>query len=159
MDMICVGIKKGELITLERDPIITSEIVEDIAKLLPVLTIDAPPVTQHTLDTIVDNECVTLFIARDNGNNIIGMLCLLMFPLPSGIHARIEDVVVSKKYQGKGVGRALNERAIWFAQQKKVKCIDLTSRSDREAAEFYIKLGFKRRDTGVFRYTYEDNNE
>lgn len=158
MDEICVEIKDRELITIERNPIIFDKHVAEINALLPVLTSKTKPMSIDSLDAIVDNECLTLFLAMNRENKIIGMLSLVMFPLPTGIHARIEDVVVAEEYQGKGVGKVLNQRAVWLANEEGAKYVDLTSHPDRGATEFYIKLGFKQRETGVFRFKLENKN-
>ena len=47
---------------------------------------------------------------------IVGMLTLVTFPLPSGLRARIEDVVVDQDARGQGVGTALTMAAIDQAQ-------------------------------------------
>jgi len=81
------------------------------------------------------------------------MLTLVTFPLPSGLRARIEDVVVDQHVRGQGVGTALTMAAVDLAQQQGARSIDLTSRASRvEANRLYQQLGFQLRDSNVYRY-------
>jgi ribosomal protein S18 acetylase RimI-like enzyme len=104
------------------------------------------------LARIVSHQAITLFIAR-SGGVIVGMLTLVTFPLPSGLRARIEDVVVDQDARGQGVGTALTMAAIDLAQRQGARSIDLTSRASRVAANrLYEQLGFQLRDSNVYRY-------
>jgi ribosomal protein S18 acetylase RimI-like enzyme len=63
-------------------------------------------------------------------------------------------VVVDVSQRGKGVGRELMRFAIDFARLSGAKSIDLTSRPFRIAAnQLYLKMGFEKRETNVYRYT------
>ena len=60
-----------------------------------------------------------VFVLRQNGA-IVGMINLLftISTAEGGFVILLEDLVVNKKYQGKGYGRKLLEHAIDFAKQK-----------------------------------------
>jgi ribosomal protein S18 acetylase RimI-like enzyme len=63
-------------------------------------------------------------------------------------------VVVDQSARGAGVGERLTNAAIDEARERGVRSLDLTSRPSREAANaMYIKLGFGRRDTNLYRLT------
>lgn len=63
-------------------------------------------------------------------------------------HYLIEDVCVSSKFRGMGIGKALMEEAI----KRCDNYITLTSRPERVAAhKLYEKLGFVKRNTDVFK--------
>jgi len=97
-----------------------------------------------------------LLIARDD-ERIVGSLTLVVFPIPTGVRAWIEDVVVDSSVRGKGVGEALNREALRIARNKGAVTVDLTSRPSREAANrLYQRLGFEKRDTNVYRYDLKD---
>ena len=84
---------------------------------------------------------------------VVGSLTLVVFRLPTGVRAWIEDVVVDDSARGHGVGAALNRAAIAHAFERGSRTIDLTSRPAREAANrLYQRLGFVARDTNVYRY-------
>ena len=52
---------------------------------------------------MLGHEGNTVFFARVDGE-IVGMLTLVMVPIPSGLRARIEDVVVDSSARGRGSG-------------------------------------------------------
>lgn len=131
----------------------TPELVDAMNRLIPQLSSSNPPPTEAELATIIGQEACDVIVARD-GNTIVGSLTLVVFPIPTGIRAWIEDVVVDEAARGKGVGEALNTFALQRARERGAKTVDLTSRPSREAANrLYQRLGFVARDTNVYRYT------
>ncbi len=85
--------------------------------------------------------------------DIVGSLTLVVFRIPTGVRAWIEDVVVDESARGHGVGEALNREALRVAREHGAITVDLTSRPSREAANrLYQRLGFTERNTNVYRY-------
>jgi ribosomal protein S18 acetylase RimI-like enzyme len=131
---------------------VTDELVDAAGRLLPQLSKSAAPLGVNDLARIIGHQATTLFIARSQ-DVIVGMLALVTFPLPSGFRARIEDVVVDQDARAQGVGTALTMAAVELAQQQGARSIDLTSRASRVAANrLYQQLGFRLRDSNVYRY-------
>ena len=136
---------------------VTNEVVEAFGRLLPQLSASAQPLDAGALRTIVSAPASTILIARA-GSEIIGTLTLVIFPIPTGVRAWIEDVVVDeaargKQFGGKRVGEALTTEAIEIARQAGARTIDLTTRPSRVAAgRLYERLGFEQRDSRVYRY-------
>jgi len=132
----------------------TPELVEAIARLLPLLSATAPAPPAAALDELVKSPATTLFIARDGESGpIVGTLTLALFRIPSGTRAWIEDVIVSDTVQGRGCGELLTRTAIDAAAAAGARTVDLTSRPRREAANrLYQKMGFQVRETNVYRY-------
>jgi ribosomal protein S18 acetylase RimI-like enzyme len=132
---------------------VTAELVDAVARLLPLLSSSAPPST-GALEEMVTSPATTLFIARDGRSGpIVGTLTLALFRIPSGTRAWIEDVIVSDTVQGRGCGEVLTRAALEAAAAAGARTVDLTSRPRREAANrLYQKLGFKVRETNVYRY-------
>jgi len=98
----------------------------------------------------------TVFLARLSGQ-IVGTLTLIVFRIPTGVRAWIEDVVVEDAARGHGAGHALNRAAIDKAVSQGARTVDLTSRPAREAANrLYQRMGFEPRSTNVYRYTPAD---
>lgn len=88
-----------------------------------------------------------------DSDQIVGMLSLATFTIPTGMRAWIEDVVVDEAARGHGAGAALVEAACAYASELGAKSIDLTSRPSREAANrLYQRCGFALRETNVYRY-------
>jgi ribosomal protein S18 acetylase RimI-like enzyme len=140
-------------VTVEKAQFATAELVVGLNKLLPQLSSNAEPLTSDDVDAMVHSESVTLFTALDEGN-VVGTLTLVVFSIPTGRRAWIEDVVVDEGSRGVGVGRQLTEAAIVEARLRGVRSIDLTSRPSREAANaMYLKLGFGLRETNNYRLT------
>jgi ribosomal protein S18 acetylase RimI-like enzyme len=131
---------------------VTDELVDAAGRLLPQLSSSAAPMDADALARIISYQATTLFVARSE-DAVVGMLTLVTFPLPSGLRARIEDVVVDQDARGQGVGTALTLAALDLAQQQGARSIDLTSRASRTAANrLYQQLGFQLRDSNVYRY-------
>jgi ribosomal protein S18 acetylase RimI-like enzyme len=131
---------------------VTDELAGAAGRLLPQLSSGATPLGPDDLARVISHDGVTLFVARGEGG-IVGMLTLVTFPLPSGLRARIEDVVVDRDARGHGVGTALTMAALELARQQGARTVDLTSRAARVAANrLYQQLGFQPRDSNVYRY-------
>lgn len=128
----------------------TPELVEALNRILPQLSSSAPPLTLEELDEICQND--TVFIARHLGR-VVGSLTLVVFRIPTGMRAWIEDVVVDEAARGLGLGEALNVAAIRRTDELGCKTLDLTSRPSRVAAnKLYQKLGFVLRETNLYRF-------
>ena len=99
------------------------------------------------------NPNTILFAARETDTGVtVGVLTLAFFLIPTGLQARIEDVVVDESGRGKGIGRSLTNAAIDRARAAGAKAVGLTSRPAREAANaLYTSMGFAQRDTNVYR--------
>jgi ribosomal protein S18 acetylase RimI-like enzyme len=138
---------------IERATEATDELAEAFRRLVPQLSRSAAPPTRVELEEVLASGGTNLLVARDETGVIVGTLTLVLFRLPTGIRARIEDVVVDTSARGQGVGEALSREAIRVAAEAGARTVDLTSRPDRAAANrLYRRLGFEPRDTSVLRY-------
>jgi ribosomal protein S18 acetylase RimI-like enzyme len=137
---------------------VTDEIVEAFGRLLPQLSRSARPLDRAAITTIVTGSPgSTVLVARGEDGLITGMLTLVMFRIPTGLRAIIEDVVTDDAARGQGVGTALTNPPPAPPRAAGVRTIDLTSRPSRVAAgRLYEKLGFQVRDTRVYRYAIDD---
>lgn len=134
---------------------VTPEVIEAVTTLTSHLSSSARPPTAEHVAQIVDSAATVLLVARD-GPTIVGMLTLVLFHIPTGVRALIEDVVVDQSARGRGVGESLTRHAIERAKQAGARTIDLTSRPSREAANrLYQRLGFVKRDSNTYRYSLE----
>ncbi len=133
-----------------------SETLDSLSALLSQLSRSAKQLTLQSLTAIVSSDTTTLMVAR-LGDRMVGTLTLVVFPLPTGVRAWIEDVVVDESARGAGVGAALVDAAIDWAREAGARTVDLTSRPTREAANrLYERLGFQRRSTNVYRIELTD---
>lgn len=135
---------------------VDEELVAAFTRLIPQLSRSAPVPTPDLIREIVEAEASTVLIARDLRDNgrIVGMLTLIVFRIPTGVRAWIEDVVVDETVRGRGVGEGLSQEAVRRAVELGARTVELTSRPSREAANrLYQRLGFALRDSNVYRYT------
>ena len=132
---------------------VSDELVAAFARLVPQLSTSAQPPTRSELEEIVSSPAATMLLARDDEGLIIGALTLVIFRTPTGSRAWIEDVVVDEAARGQGAGEALVAEATRLASESGARTVDLTSRPSREAANaLYEKVGFRARESNVYRY-------
>ncbi|HVM55563.1 MAG TPA: GNAT family N-acetyltransferase [Acidimicrobiales bacterium] len=135
---------------------VTPELVEAFARLVPQLSSSSPSPTAEALEAIVTADDTHLLMARDDDGTFVGTTTLVVFRIPTGVRALIEDVVVDSACAGRGISYDLGRAAIDLARRHGAKAVDLTSRPSREAANHvYRKLGFEQRETNVYRKVLE----
>jgi len=124
-----------------------------VNELIPQLSQSASVMNEMQLRRLVESQATKLYFAQEV-DVVLGMLSLVVFSIPTGTKAWVEDVVVAQVARGKGVGMALMNHALAVAKDAGAKSVDLTSRPSREAAnKLYQKLGFTARETNVYRLT------
>lgn len=132
---------------------VTATLVEAMDRLIPQLSSSNPPPSRADLHEIVESEASHLLLAVEEEGTIVGSLTLVVFRIPTGVRAWIEDVVVDETGRGRGIGEALNRHALELARQRGAVTVDLTSRPSREAANrLYQRIGFEARSTNLYRY-------
>jgi ribosomal protein S18 acetylase RimI-like enzyme len=130
----------------------TDEVVEALQRLVPQLSTSSSP-RREDVEAIISSEASRLLVARDAEGQIVGTLTLVIFPIPTGIRAWIEDVIVDEQARGAGIGAALTREALRLARAAGARIVDLTSRPSRDAANaLYQREGFTQRETHVYRY-------
>lgn len=137
----------------------SGDVVDALAMLVPQLSSTAPAPSTGEVGEIADSPATVLLTARlDEGGPVVGSLTLVVFRIPTGLRAWIEDVVVDGSARGRGVGAALTRAALERAREMGCRNVDLTSRPSREAANrMYQRLGFVARETNVYRLTLDDS--
>ena len=126
--------------------------LDAVNHLLPQLSKSSKLINWSTLQKLTNSECTRLYVAKED-DTIFGMLSLVVFSIPTGTKAWIEDVVVDERARGKGAGKELMNHALNVAKELGAKSADLTSRPSREAAnKLYQAIGFEGRETNVYRY-------
>lgn len=135
---------------------INDELFDALTRLLPQLKISSPRLTRDDLSVLLSSDAVTLLTARaDASAPILGVLTLIVYRVPTGVRARIEDVVVDESARGRGVAVELVQRALEIARAKGADGVALTSNPRREAANrLYQKVGFKKWETNVYFYKF-----
>lgn len=137
---------------------VDDDLVAAFARLVPQLTRNHPPPDRAALERLIRSDCATLIVARaDPAAPILGALTLIVYPVPTGLRARIEDVVVDESARGQGIGEALTRHALELARQAGADGVALTSSPRREAANrLYQRIGFKRWETNLYFYEFSE---
>jgi ribosomal protein S18 acetylase RimI-like enzyme len=139
---------------------INADLVAGFERLVPQLSSSNPPPSMEQLAAIVASPATDLIVAYDDDGGLVGSLTLVVFRIPTGLRARIEDVVVDEAARGQGVGEALSLAALDRARALGARTVDLTSRPSRAAANrLYQRLGFEQRETMVYRRRVDDDGD
>ena len=134
---------------------VSDELVQAFQRLMPQLSSSSPAPTRAELEDMLHGGASHLLAAYepDQGGKIVGVLTLVVFRIPTGVRAWIEDVVVDTELRGRGIGEALTRSALDLAGSLGSKTVDLTSRPSREAANrLYQRIGFALRQSNLYRF-------
>ena len=137
---------------------VTDELVNAFDQLIPQLKLTMPPPSRDELERMISSDSCVLLAARypDKGAEISGVLTLIVYRVPTGIRARVEDVVVEESMRGNGIGEALVRHALKMARDVGADGVALTSNPKREAANrLYHRLGFKSWETNLYFYKFK----
>lgn len=141
---------------IERLTRVSDDVVESLGQLMVQLAPDCKPLSGEYLQEIIDLPNIFLFVAKQ-GDQIVGTFSLVLYKIPTGLKASLEDVVVDVSRRGQRIGEKMIEFALEYANtQLEVSKLDLTSSPYRVAANaLYRKLGFELRDTNVYRFEFK----
>lgn len=132
---------------------LTDELFESIERLIPQLTSHRPPTRQELGDLLASPASCLLATRHPEDGPIVGLATLIVYFLPTGARARLEDVVVDETARGLGIGEALTREAIRLAAESGAESLALSSGVKREAANrLYQKMGFERWESNHYRY-------
>ena len=146
------------MIEIEQVTEVSDELVQAFERLVPQLTAFSAPPTRADLEEMLSSRASSLLAARpEPGGPILGVLTLVIFRTPTGLHAWIEDVVVEEGERRRGIGAALAQAGLERAARLGAKTVKLTSRPARESAiRLYQRLGFVRRNTDLYEYKFAE---
>ena len=136
---------------------VTDELVGAFERLIPQLKLSFPALSRHGIEALVSSSSSILIIARypDELSPIVGIITLIVYRVPTGIRARVEDVVVDEATRGKGIGEALVRHALSVAREAGANGVALTTNPRRDAANrLYQRIGFKRWETNIYFYEF-----
>ncbi len=88
---------------------LTDELYEALQHLIPQIGIHKSSPTRQDLSALLKAPGATLLIARepDENGQIVGVLSLTVYRVPTGLRSIVEDVVVDEKMRHRGIGEAL----------------------------------------------------
>ena len=139
-------------IVIERVTEFSSEVADAVRNLVKQLVSNYKPFTDDEFKEMLYSPSF-LFIARERSSKkIAGVIILTIFRIPDTKKAYIDDVIVDEHFRGRGIATLLFEKVIAVAKEHNAAYIALTSNPKRAAGiHLYEKLGFKKRDTNVYR--------
>jgi GNAT superfamily N-acetyltransferase len=123
-----MGSTSGGEIEIAAASAVDDEIIAAFNRLIPQLSRSAVVPTPELIREIVEAQASTVLIARDSRDNrrIVGLLTLVVFRIPTGVRAWIEDVVVDEAVRGRGVGEALSQEAVRRAVALGARTVELS---------------------------------
>jgi len=140
-------------VAVEEATSVTEELMAALERLVPQLSRTSPVPSRAEVAEIVASPATLLLLARTGDGAVVGSLTLVLFRIPTGVRAWVEDVVVDESARGRGIGEALGRDALRRAVHAGARTVDLTSRPTRQAANrMYRRLGFEARETNVYRW-------
>jgi ribosomal protein S18 acetylase RimI-like enzyme len=112
---------------------------------------DVKPIALPNVEEMLTSPGTTLLVAKD-GERIVGMATLSLYPKLEKRAGTVDDVVVLAEYRGQGIGEKLMRAVLEEAKAQGAASLYLTSHASRAAAhKLYEKVGFKKYETDVFK--------
>jgi GNAT superfamily N-acetyltransferase len=131
-------------------------IAEEMGKLLCDLSssYNGEPVARELLEEIIDSPLHDIIVAFDD-EKLVGMASVSVITgAKIGKNEYLEDFVVAKDCQGKGIGSQIWEEILNWGRKKGCKRLEFTSSGKgkkQHAVDFYKNKGAEIRETNCFR--------
>ncbi len=138
---------------IEKAVEVTDELLTALEHLIPQLGADKTLLSRDELMSLIKSDSSSLLVARSSseGSEILGVLALAIYRVPTGIRSIVEDVIVDERFRRMGIAQALMSRAVELARDAGASGLSLTSNPRRvEANLLYQKLGFQLRETNTY---------
>ena len=127
-------------------------LIEAIDRLVPQIPGTASVPGRWELEQIVADPGAILIVA-DSATVIVGMLALVVFRTPTGLRARIEDLVVDDYVEVPGVAERLIRRAMKTSSSRGARTVHVQCPASPSAVgRMYEELGFERMSTTAYWY-------
>lgn len=105
-------------------------------------------------DKILLSKDMSILVA-ENEKKIVGYLAYSIKPQLrlSGYCMEIDELSISEKFRGQGIGSSLLSHAKEIARTNKVKVMIISTNRERESYKrgFYLKQGFKEKNSAWFK--------
>lgn len=139
---------------IERVSKATDELHEALLRLIPQLGPHKVPPTFDELRELIGSKSILLEAREpDEKGPIVGILCLTIYRVPTGVRSIVEDMIVDENMRRRGIGEALVQKAIELARGAGAGNVSLSSNPQRVAAnQLYQAMGFELRKTNPYIY-------
>jgi predicted N-acetyltransferase YhbS len=143
---------EGERVRIEEVRESSAEIVKALGWLASMLPRFSQTPSAEVVEELMRSPTIRLLVARDGGGEVVGMLTLAVYPLPTGPRAWVEDVSVSTDHSGAGIGRGLVKEALSLAREAGAADAEIAVSPRRPAARhMVVRAGFGPNNEGTFR--------
>lgn len=125
-----------------------NKLTEQIEELFKQLS---PDKDQQSLTEILckNNQVSVAYCVIDDV--VVGIACMGTYRVISGHKGWIEDVIVDKKFRGRGIGRNLIEKLLNIAKVQQLTEVLLFTEDHRTAAKsLYENLNFKTKGSTIY---------
>lgn len=129
-----------------------SDVTEDLQLQVTELYLQLnPELKQRSLKIILERpEAIEIAVCMEE-HSLVGIAMMAKYTVISGRKGMIEDVVVSNKHRGRGIGRKLMELLLLRATDCNLENVLLFSGHHRTAAiALYKSLGFILKNSGLY---------
>lgn len=134
---------------------LSDELTDALTRLLPQVSKRGSNLTADRIQQVLDWPGSTIYVAC-LADRIVGAATLTVLVTLVGRMGYLEEVVVDHGARGHGIAKTLIQHILDDAQGRGLDCVELTSRSERHAANrLYQSTGFAIRDTNVYRHTFD----
>ncbi|HSM71011.1 MAG TPA: GNAT family N-acetyltransferase [Anaerolineales bacterium] len=140
---------------IEKVSDLSTELYQAVCKLVPQLGDYNLVPSWDAMVALLDSEASTLLAARypDKQSEIVGILTVSIYRVPTGVRSIIEDVIVDESIRRRGIAKGLLRAALEIAREAGANGVALTSNPQRvEANLLYQDMGFVRRKTNAYFY-------
>lgn len=130
-----------------------AELMNTAHKTFGTPMISSGDLPQDVFGELLKRGDVKIFVAEEN-NNLIGLATLYIIPVMRRIkpRAELEELIVTEKKRGKGIGKKLLEIALKYCKDNNIYSLKLSSYLEMTSAHaFYERLGGKTKER-IFRF-------
>ena len=127
-------------------------LIQAIDRLVPQIPGTASVPGRWELEQMVADPGAVLIVA-ESGAVIIGMLALVVFRTPTGLRARLEDLVVEDYVELPAITERLIRRAMKTSSSRGARIVHVDCpTSNADVGRIFERLGFERMSTTAYRY-------
>jgi len=144
-------------IIIEQVTSYSEEVAEAISVFVTKLGDRYQPFTDDALKEIINAPQSYLYIAiHIPTKEVAGMIMQTIYRIPYTTKSYVDDLYIEEKFRKMGIATKLMQKVVENAKEHNAAYVDFTSKPERVAGNsLYEKLGFKKRDTNVYRLRFE----